>query len=102
MRISDCGFTETGHRLFNPQSTIRNRYVRIPQFILMLFLSERKVVRRGLTGSVLLFAVLLLLSVSCNSQSNIQSGEVPLYTYEVVNSWPHLTSHFTQGLVYHD
>ena len=28
--------------------------------------------------------------------------EVPRYTYEVVNDWPHLRTHFTQGLVYHD
>jgi glutamine cyclotransferase len=55
-----------------------------------------------LLPSAFCLVMLLLLSVSCNSQSNIQSGEVPIYTYEVVNSWPHLTSHFTQGLVYHD
>src|SRR2546421_2371955 len=54
------------------------------------------------TAYCLLFVMLLLLVVSGNSKSNIQSGEVPTYTYEVVNSWPHLTSHFTQGLVYHD
>lgn len=30
------------------------------------------------------------------------SEDVPGYTYEVVNNWPHSKSHFTQGLVYHD
>jgi len=34
--------------------------------------------------------------------STSQTDEVPVYGYEVVNSWPHLRSHFTQGLVYHD
>ncbi|TMC17460.1 MAG: glutaminyl-peptide cyclotransferase [Chloroflexi bacterium] len=31
-----------------------------------------------------------------------RADEVPVYTYEVVNSWPHLKTHFTQGLVYYD
>jgi glutaminyl-peptide cyclotransferase len=30
------------------------------------------------------------------------SSEVPTYTYEVVNSWPHDRAAFTQGLVFHD
>lgn len=28
--------------------------------------------------------------------------EIPVYTYEVVNSWPHDPKAFTQGLVFHD
>jgi glutamine cyclotransferase len=71
-------------------------------FILMLSSSTRKVIRRGLTISLFLFVMPVLLVISCNSQSNLQSGDVPVYSYEVVNSWPHLTSHFTQGLVYYD
>jgi len=35
-------------------------------------------------------------------QESEQTDEVPIYTYEVINSWPHLSSHFTQGLVYHE
>ncbi|MDT4952715.1 MAG: glutaminyl-peptide cyclotransferase [Acidobacteriota bacterium] len=40
--------------------------------------------------------------VSAKSAGNTTADEVPTYTYEVVNSWPHLTTHFTQGLVYYD
>ena len=29
------------------------------------------------------------------------SADIPIYTYEVVNSYPHDTAAFTQGLVYH-
>ena len=46
--------------------------------------------------------MLLLLSVVGLAQSNGAADGVPVYTYEVVNSWPHLRSHFTQGLVYYD
>lgn len=52
-------------------------------------------------SALLLFAMLLLVA-SGNSRSSVQAEEVPIYGYEVVNSWPHLTSHFTQGLVYYD
>jgi len=41
-------------------------------------------------------------SSSMQTASTSQTDEVPVYGYEVVNSWPHLRSHFTQGLVYHD
>jgi glutamine cyclotransferase len=34
--------------------------------------------------------------------NRVSAEEIPIYTYEVVNSWPHDPSHFTQGLVYHD
>ena len=30
------------------------------------------------------------------------TAEVPVYTYEIVNSWPHDPKAFTQGLVFHD
>lgn len=33
---------------------------------------------------------------------NSNPYEVPTYTYEIVNSWPHDTSAFTQGLVFYD
>jgi glutamine cyclotransferase len=83
--------------------------------------------RRGLIGALLQTGTLLLLgacsagqesarteprtsvtpqtrqvSAKSEGQSNNQADEVPTYTYEVVNSWPHLTTHFTQGLVYYD
>jgi len=41
-------------------------------------------------------------SSSMRTGNTAQADEVPVYTYEVVNSWPHLKSHFTQGLVYND
>jgi glutamine cyclotransferase len=31
-----------------------------------------------------------------------EAADVPVYTYEVVNSWPHDPKAFTQGLVFHD
>ena len=34
--------------------------------------------------------------------TNSPSAEVPIYTYEVVNVWPHDTNAFTQGLVFLD
>lgn len=30
------------------------------------------------------------------------AAEVPVWTYEVVNTWPHDTTAYTQGLIYHD
>ena len=39
---------------------------------------------------------------SMQTGNTAQADKVPLYTYEVVNSWPHLRTHFTQGLVYYD
>jgi glutamine cyclotransferase len=94
----------------------------------MLSLPDRKIMSRGLSGAFLQIAALLLLGAcsagepaartepptlhtpqtgnfSANAttpRSRIQADEVPTYTYEVVNSWPHLTTHFTQGLVYYD
>ena len=41
-------------------------------------------------------------SAESAGRANAPTGEVPTYTYEVVDSWPHLTTHFTQGLVYYD
>ncbi len=42
---------------------------------------------------------------AANSQpqpcGNASTQNVPVYTYEVVNSWPHDTQAFTQGLVFH-
>ena len=78
----------------------------------MLSLPDRKVMRRGLVAALLQVAALLLLGPCSAGQQSArteppilhtpQADEVPIYTYEVVNSWPHLTTHFTQGLVYHD
>src|ERR1043165_8105633 len=41
-------------------------------------------------------------SSSMQTASASQTEEVPVYGYEIVNSWPHLRSHFTQGLAYQD
>ena len=46
---------------------------------------------------LLLFLVLLLAPVACSRLEEASS-----YTYEVVNSYPHDTAAFTQGLVYED
>lgn len=40
--------------------------------------------------------------MAASQTGNVSADEVPVYTYQVVNDWPHLKSHFTQGLVYHD
>lgn len=37
-----------------------------------------------------------------NTQTNTSADIVPTYTYEIVKSYPHDPSAFTQGLVYHD
>lgn len=46
---------------------------------------------------MLLFLVLLLVPVACSRPEEASS-----YTYEVVNSYPHDTAAFTQGLVFED
>jgi glutamine cyclotransferase len=93
----------------------------------MLSLPDRKAIRRALGGALLQTAALLLfgacsagqqiaqteprtlhtpqtedVSADATPRALTQADEVPIYTYEVVNSWPHLSTHFTQGLVYHD
>ena len=37
-----------------------------------------------------------------NSMSNDASKQLPVYGYEVVNSWPHDREAFTQGLIFHE
>lgn len=37
-----------------------------------------------------------------NANSKPQSGPVPVYTYEVVNTYPHDPKAFTEGLFFHD
>lgn len=34
--------------------------------------------------------------------ATVSDQSIPIYTYEVINSWPHDTDAFTQGLVFHD
>ena len=36
------------------------------------------------------------------STSSAPNAEFPIYTYQVVNSWPHDRGAFTQGLIYHE
>lgn len=67
----------------------------------------------------LILAVFLPLAISCASAPNAgsqtggaggatnragvpQTGAVPVYTYEVVNTFPHDPEAYTQGLVYHE
>jgi glutaminyl-peptide cyclotransferase len=39
---------------------------------------------------------------NANANSKPQSGPVPVYTYEIVNTYPHDPKAFTQGLIFHD
>jgi glutaminyl-peptide cyclotransferase len=41
-------------------------------------------------------------NASVNSTPAVKSGTVPIYGYEVVNSYPHDPKAFTEGLFYHD
>src|SRR5947199_7969761 len=68
----------------------------------MLLLPDKGATQLKLVSPSTFIAVLLLLGIVGFAQSNGAMDEVPVYTYEVVNSWPHLKTHFTQGLVYHD
>lgn len=47
------------------------------------------------------FILLLLTGCGRNSQSPPKK-EIPVFTYEVINVWPHLRNAFTQGLVFND
>jgi glutamine cyclotransferase len=92
----------------------------------MLSLSSKKAIGRTFFGALSQIVALLLLN-ACSFGINrteppklvtsqtrnvstrgadrpprASAEEVPVYAYQVVNSWPHLKSHFTQGLVYHD
>lgn len=41
-------------------------------------------------------------AASQQNESAPMDASIPVYTYEVVNSWPHDPKAFTQGLAYHD
>src|SRR5205085_10162957 len=68
----------------------------------MLLLPDKGATQLKLVSPSTFIAVLLLFGIVGFAQSNGSMDKVPVYTYEVVNSWPHLRSHFTQGLVYYD
>ena len=53
---------------------------------------------------VLLLAVLLAGVIACSGSSTAKqvTEEVPVYAYEVINTWPHDAEAYTQGLVFHD
>ena len=57
----------------------------------------------------LLLAVLIAGVIACSDSSTAKQAatqataeEVPVYSYQVVNSWPHDVEAYTQGLVFHD
>ena len=53
----------------------------------------------------LLRIFLILLIISCSSSNDTNNGnadEIALFTYKVINSFPHDTEAFTQGLVFED
>ena len=57
------------------------------------------------SGSVLLLSVglVLPLSTGCGRNSSARpKSEIPVFTYEVANAWPHQRNAFTQGLVFLD
>src|SRR5689334_3259498 len=88
----------------------------------MLSPSFRKIMRRfsGLTLHALAFLLLVACGAGRESAQTTprlesmpaggaaqasktpQADDVPIYTYQIVNVWPHLKTHFTQGLDYHD
>lgn len=53
---------------------------------------------------IALFLVATVFAVGCESKSlgGSASNEVPVYGYEIVNTFPHDPTAFTQGLVFHD
>ena len=59
---------------------------------------------------VLLVAAVLASVLACSAPSTAGQAEngaqatdaVPVYSYQVVNTWPHDAEAYTQGLVYHD
>ncbi len=56
--------------------------------------------------SALCLVVLLMLLTACGSDSaddsHTTAQQPPVYTFEVVHIWPHDSSAFTQGLVFHE
>src|SRR5215212_3893893 len=55
----------------------------------------------------LLLPVLIAGVLACSEPSTARQTEaevegIPVYTYQVINTWPHDTEAYTQGLVFHD
>src|SRR4051794_31508825 len=58
-----------------------------------------------ISRTILLIAWASLLLAGCGEKSPASSqgpADFPIYTYQVVNVWPHDRKAFTQGLVYFD
>ena len=52
--------------------------------------------------SISLLLLLLLLPFNLCQAQNTDSGDIPVYTYFIVNSFPHDHEAYTQGLIYSD
>src|SRR5438093_1434640 len=56
--------------------------------------------------AAVLFLTFFHMFEDCHTNSGtdrtMSNGEIPIYTYEVVNSWPHDPEAFTQGLIFQD
>jgi glutamine cyclotransferase len=59
----------------------------------------RREVFMGLLSAVILAGIF---ACSNSSPAGQAADAVPLYSYQVVNSWPHDAEAYTQGLVFHD
>jgi glutamine cyclotransferase len=53
-------------------------------------------------GLTLAFILAIALACPNSSTAILQADSVPVYSYEVLNSWPHDAEAYTQGLVFHD
>src|SRR5215217_1528873 len=63
----------------------------------------RQLMRREFFMGVLVAAVLAGVLACSNSSSAGQATDaVPVYSYQIINTWPHDAEAYTQGLVFHD
>ena len=66
-------------------------------------LSRNKLMRRKFF-TVMLLTVTLAGVFACSDSSTAKhtADSVPVYSYQVINTWPHDTTAYTQGLVFYD
>jgi glutamine cyclotransferase len=66
-------------------------------------LPQKASLRTTLIGTLLIFiSALACQTASIANLKASRNGTVPLYSYEVVHTWPHDPAAFTQGLVFND
>lgn len=54
--------------------------------------------------AMILFIFMVITALTClqTSAQEIETGEIPVYTYRIINIYPHDSTAFTQGLVYYN